>query len=68
MHSRALMQGFIVYDCEHRADEARKRIAGWIRDGRIAYDETITDGFENTPRAFIDLMRGGSLGKMLVRI
>jgi NADPH-dependent curcumin reductase CurA len=68
MHARALMQGFIVYDYEHRAEEARSAVAAWIRDGRIRYDETIVDGFENTPRAFIDMLGGGNLGKMLVRV
>ena len=36
--------GFIVYDDGHRAEEARRRIAGWIRDGRITYDETSWTG------------------------
>lgn len=68
MHARALMQGFIVYDYEHRADEARAAIGAWIRAGRIRYDETIVEGFENTPRAFIDMLKGGNLGKMLVKV
>jgi NADPH-dependent curcumin reductase CurA len=68
MHARASMHGFIVYDYEHRADEARAAIAGWLADGRLRYRETIVDGFENTPRAFIDMLGGANLGKALVRL
>lgn len=68
MHARASMQGFIVYDYEHRADEARSAIAGWIADGRVRYRETVVDGLENTPRAFIAMLGGGNTGKALVRL
>ena len=68
MSARVLMQGFIVYDYEDRADEARRAIAGWLREGRIKYRETIVDGFENAPAAFISVMTGGNIGKQLVRL
>jgi NADPH-dependent curcumin reductase CurA len=68
MMARARMTGFIVYDYEDRADEARQAIAGWIREGRIKYHETIVEGFENAPQAFIAMMRGDSIGKQLVRL
>ncbi len=68
MSSRVLMQGFIVYDYEDRADEARRAIAGWLREGKIKYRETVVDGFENAPAAFISVMTGGNIGKQLVRL
>jgi hypothetical protein len=68
MSSRALMKGFIVYDYEDRADEARRAIADWLKAGRIQYRETILDGFENAPRAFISMMQGGNIGKQLIRL
>ena len=43
-------------------------MAGWLRDGRISYDETVVDGIENAPAAFLGLLRGENLGKMLVRL
>lgn len=68
MSSRALMKGFIVYDYEDRADEARRAIVDWLKAGRIQYRETILDGFENAPRAFISMMQGGNIGKQLIRL
>lgn len=68
MMARGMMKGFIVYDYEDRADEARRAIAGWMREGRIKYRETIVDGFENAPRAFVAMMRGEAIGKQLVRL
>ncbi len=43
-------------------------VGGWLADGRIRLAETIVDGVENAPGAFIGLMRGENLGKMLVRV
>ena len=43
-------------------------MAGWFANGKIAYDETIVDGVENAVDAFLDMMRGGNVGKMLVRV
>ncbi len=43
-------------------------MAGWFAEGRIAYDEAIVDGIENTVDAFLDMMHGANTGKMLVRI
>ncbi len=68
MHARASMHGFIVYDYEHRPHEAQTAIAGWLADGRLRYRVSVTDGFENTPRAFIEMLGGDNLGKALVRI
>lgn len=68
MHARARMEGFIVYDWVDRAAEAHAAIAGWLREGRLTYRETIHDGLENTVPAFISMMNGGNVGKALVRL
>ncbi len=68
MSSRTLMKGFIVDDYENHADEARCAVAAWLKTGQIQYRETIVDGFENAPRAFISLMQGGNIGKQLIRL
>jgi NADPH-dependent curcumin reductase CurA len=43
-------------------------VGAWVRDGKLAYRETIVDGFENLPKAFIGLFHGDNVGKMLVRV
>jgi NADPH-dependent curcumin reductase CurA len=43
-------------------------MTSWFASGKIAYDETIVDGIENTVDAFLDMMRGANTGKMLVRV
>ncbi|MBM3585457.1 MAG: NADP-dependent oxidoreductase [Alphaproteobacteria bacterium] len=65
---RARIQGMLVSDFDHRADEANTRLRQWIREGRIKYRETVVDGLENAPKAFIGLFTGANIGKQLVRV
>ena len=43
-------------------------VSGWLREGKITHAETIVDGLDHAPGAFIDLLRGANTGKMLVRL
>lgn len=45
-----------------------REMGGWVRDGRIRYQETVVDGLENAPVALARLMRGDTTGKTVVRI
>ncbi len=65
---RARMAGFIVFDYQHRYEEAIARLAAWIRDGRLRYREEIVDGLEHCPGAIAELYRGENLGKRLIRL
>lgn len=65
---RARMSGIIVFDYQHRYEEAIARLAGWVRDGRLRYREDIIDGIENCPGAIASLYRGENLGKRLIRL
>ena len=65
---RARVEGFLVGDFRQHYPEAMRRMAAWIREGRIKYREELAEGIENAPRAFLDMMRGRNLGKQLVRI
>ncbi|GAA3670576.1 NADP-dependent oxidoreductase [Microbacterium marinilacus] len=62
------LTGFTIGNHLHLSPEFGERMAGWFAEGRVAYDETIVDGIENTVDAFLDMMRGANTGKMLVRI
>ncbi len=64
----ALMQGFLVRNHAQEYEEAIKELAGWLKTGKLKYDETIVKGFENTPGAFIDLFEGKNKGKMIVEL
>lgn len=50
-----------------RLMEAMTQILKWIEEGKLKFKETVTDGFENMPRAFIDLMNGANMGKAVVK-
>ncbi|MDP5272923.1 NADP-dependent oxidoreductase [Chengkuizengella axinellae] len=66
--NRALMKGFLVSDYANRFPEGIKQLAAWIMAGKLKYEETIIDGFENTPEAFLGLFKGTNLGKLLVKV
>jgi NADPH-dependent curcumin reductase CurA len=65
---RLTVQGFIVSDHAHRRDQFYAEMARWIAEGRIKWKETILEGIENAPRAFIGLFKGENFGKMIVKI
>jgi NADPH-dependent curcumin reductase CurA len=65
---RARMQGFIVFDYQHRYEEAVSRLADWVRAGKLRYREDILEGIEHAPGAIAGLYRGENLGKRLIRL
>lgn len=65
---RAQMAGFLIFDYQHRYEEAVGRLADWIRQGRLHYREDVTDGIEACPDAIAGLYRGDNLGKRLIRL
>lgn len=68
LKNSALMQGFIVRDHAGQFGEAVQQLAGWIAEGKLTYTETIVEGFDNIPQAFIDLFDGKNKGKMIVKV
>jgi NADPH-dependent curcumin reductase CurA len=68
LNKSATMQGFLVWDWEHRYEEAVARLAPWVRDGRLRHREEIIDGIEHAPGAIAVLYRGANLGKRLIRV
>ena len=62
------MEGFIVSRWSERWMEGITQMLQWVQEGKIKYHETITIGFENQPKAFIDMLRGKNTGKALVKV
>jgi len=65
---RLRIQGYIISDHYDRFGEFAGQAAEWVRDGRLRYRETIVEGIENAPRAFLGLFHGENIGKMLVKV
>ncbi len=65
---RAKVQGFLIPDYAPRFAEGFAKLSAWYRDGKLRLDETIEDGLENAPRAFIGMLNGANTGKQLVRV
>lgn len=63
-----LMQGFTVRDYVKEFGPAIKQLSSWLQEGKLKYDETIVEGFEKTPQAFLDLFKGKNQGKMIVKV
>lgn len=63
----ALMQGFIISNYADKFPEAMKQLSSWLAEGKLTYSETVVEGFENTPQAFLDLFEGKNEGKMIVK-
>ena len=64
----ALMQGFIVSNYADKFPVAIKQLATWLGEGKLKYKETVVEGFEHTPQAFLDMMDGKNKGKMIVKV
>lgn len=66
--NRIRMQGMIVLDWADRYGEAIKGLGALYAAGQLKYRESIAEGLENAPEAFIGLLRGRNFGKQLVRL
>jgi NADPH:quinone reductase len=66
--SSALMKGFVVNDYSDRFKEGATQLGQWLSEGKLQYEETITEGFENVTDAFLGLFEGKNLGKQLVKV
>lgn len=62
-----LMQGFIIGNYSDRFGEGIKQLAEWVKEGKLTFEETIIEGFDNLPEAFLGLFEGKNKGKMVVK-
>ncbi|HEV2865552.1 MAG TPA: NADP-dependent oxidoreductase, partial [Allosphingosinicella sp.] len=66
--ARIMLKGFIYTDYLPEMADFYRDMGGWVASGRVTSRETVRDGLEAMPQAFIDLFRGANMGKMLVRL
>jgi len=62
------MQGFIVFDHWDGYPAFVEQMVQWIQQGKISWKETLYNGIEQAPEAFIGLFEGKNTGKMLVKL
>ncbi|PID21549.1 NADP-dependent oxidoreductase [Sporosarcina sp. P3] len=64
----ALMKGFTVGDYATDFATASADLGKWLSEGQLKYEETIVEGFDHIPHAFLGLFDGTNLGKQLVKV
>lgn len=62
------MQGFIVTQFAKLRPQFIADMSGWIAAGKIKWEQTVEEGVDNAPAAFLKLFSGGNTGKMLVKL
>src|SRR4051794_31212607 len=62
------LRGFRASSHADRRDEMERVVVPWLREGKLAYPETVVDGLEHAPSALARLLRGDTFGKTVVRI
>ena len=65
---RLTMRGFLVFDFAEQYTEALTTLAGWLQAGQLSYRETIVQGLEQAPAAFINMFQGKNTGKQLIQV
>ena len=68
IYKRIRMEGFVATDFPHLNDAFQSDMSGWLKTGKVKYQETILDGFERSPEGLIGLFEGRNNGKMLIHV
>ncbi|MEO8527015.1 MAG: NADP-dependent oxidoreductase [Caldimonas sp.] len=68
LQSRLTLEGFIVSEHMEVWPEALKELGTLVATGKLKYRETIADGIESAPEAFLGLLKGRNFGKQLVKL
>jgi NADPH-dependent curcumin reductase CurA len=62
------IQGFIVFEHWDEYPAFVQKMGQWIQEGKVSYRETVYEGIESAPEAFVGLFEGKNTGKMLVKL
>lgn len=65
---RAKVQGLLVSDFATRFGKASEQLGTWVASGDLTHRETVVDGLENAPDAFLGLFSGDNIGKQVVSV
>ncbi|MFL6121801.1 NADP-dependent oxidoreductase [Actinophytocola sp.] len=65
---RLTIRGFIVSDHNDRFQAMIDEVSAWLTAGKLVAEETVVDGLDNAPAAFLGMLRGENTGKMIVRL
>ena len=65
---RLTIRGFLIFDHIKDTQDFERDMTEWIINKKIKWKETIVKGIENSPQAFLDLLDGKNIGKMLIKI
>jgi NADPH-dependent curcumin reductase CurA len=68
LKTSSLLKGFIVSDYLERWPEGIQHLAEWYQQGKLQAEETITEGFDQLPAAFLGLFQGENTGKAIVKV
>ena len=66
--ARAKVEGLLVGDYVTRFEEASERLGQWVAAGELGHRETVVEGLDNAPDAFLGLFSGDNIGKQVVRV
>ncbi|XP_046550888.1 prostaglandin reductase 2-like isoform X2 [Haliotis rubra] len=59
---------FLVLNYADQFDEALQTLAGMLHQGKLQVRETVMEGVENAGKAFVSMMKGGNIGKQVVKV
>ena len=62
------IRGFLVRHYRHMRDDFLRDVGGWLASGKLQYRETVMEGIDAAPQAFLGLFSGANVGKMVVRV
>ncbi|HJN92571.1 MAG TPA: NADP-dependent oxidoreductase, partial [Dehalococcoidia bacterium] len=68
IRKRLTIKGFIVSDHMDRRAEFQRDMLRWLGEGQVVDHETVVEGLENAPSAFMGLFTGENVGKMIVQV
>ena len=68
LRQRLMVRGFIIFDHFDRFPAFISEVGPMVKDGTIEYRETVAEGLEAAPEAFLKLLKGGNFGKQLVKV